>query len=85
MRVEFFGMARTRSGVEAVELNAARLSEVISDLQVRFPDLAGKCFQDGQLSSGWLFNLNGQQFTRDVDTCLTEGDHLLLMSADAGG
>ncbi len=85
VRVEFFGLARTRAGVEAVEMDAATLRDVLSELVVRFPNLDGLCFQDGQLSTSWLFNVNGQQFTRELDTAVGEGDSVLLMSADAGG
>ena len=30
-------------------------------------------------------NLNGDEFVRDPDTVLAEHDHLLILSADAGG
>ena len=85
VRVEFFGLARTRAGVEAVRVDAATLRDVLSELAVHFPTLDGLCFQDGQLSKSWLININGQQFTRELDTAVAEGDSLLLMSADAGG
>lgn len=85
VRVEFFGLARTRTGVEAVDVSATTLRDVLSELAVRFPILDGLCFQDGQLSKSWLININGQQFTRELDTAVDEGDSLLLMSADAGG
>ena len=85
VRVEFFGLARTRTGVETVDLDVSSLSDTMRELATRYPDLDGLCFQDGQLSPSWLFNINGQQFTRDLETALDDGDSLLLMSADAGG
>lgn len=85
VRVEFFGLARSRSGVEAFELNAATLGDVINHLTERFPALAQTCFPDGTISSHWLFSLNGRDFTRQDSTELADGDVLLLLSADAGG
>ena len=85
VRVEFFGLARSRSGVETVDLEAATLADVIILLTGRFPALAETCFSDGTISSHWLVSLNGRDFTRDNSTRLADGDVLLLLSADAGG
>jgi molybdopterin converting factor small subunit len=85
VRVEFFGLARSRSGVDAVDLEAATLGDVIKLLTEGFPALAETCFPGGTISSHWLFSLNGREFTRQNSTELADGDVLLLLSADAGG
>ncbi len=85
VRVEFFGLARSRSGIEAADLNAATLGDAVELLTDQFPALAETCFSGGTISSHWLFNLNGREFTRDNSTRLADGDVLLLLSADAGG
>ena len=85
LRVEFFGMARRRAQVEAVELRAESLSEVIAELTRLFPSLAASCFRDAQLAPGWTFNIDGQRFTRDPEEVLVAGCCLLLMSSDVGG
>lgn len=85
VRVEFFGLARTCSGVESVLLDVSTLGDVIRELSVRFPDLAGMCFDGQSVRPEWLFSLNGRTFTRDLQARLADGDLLLLLSADAGG
>ena len=85
LRVEFFGMARRRAHVEAVELRAESLSEVITELTRLFPTLAASCFRDERLAPGWTFNIDGHRFTRDPNELLVSGCCLLLMSSDVGG
>lgn len=85
VQIEFFGLARTRTGVTGIDLEASTLADVMVELSKRYPVLDGDCIQAGQLQSSWLFNVNGRHFTRDSHTRVSDGDHLLLMSADAGG
>lgn len=83
--VEFFGVARSRAGVASVTLDADCLQEVLVQLQDQLPVLAELCIDNGELASGWLLNINGAAFTRDLNTLVNEGDSVLLMPADAGG
>jgi molybdopterin converting factor small subunit len=83
--VEFFGVARSRAGVEKVTLDADRLREVLVHFQEQLPSLAELCIENGELAPGWLLNINGAAFTRDLTTSLNDGDSVLLMPADAGG
>lgn len=83
--VEFFGVARSRAGVASVTLAADCLREVLVQLQDHLPSLAELCIDNGELSPGWLLNINGAAFTRDLSTSLSDGDSVLLMPADAGG
>ena len=85
VRVEFFGLARTRAGVEAVDVDAGTLGDVVAQLSERFPVLAAACFEGGTVNRNWLFSLNGRVFTREPSAALSDGDTLLLLSADAGG
>ncbi len=83
--VELFGIPRQRAGVAQVEVDGARLGEILAALVSRFPRLADECIADDRLQSGYLANLNGQRFVSDPDTRLRSGDALLILSADAGG
>lgn len=83
--MEFFGVARSRAGVASVTLDADCLQEVLVQLQDQLPSLAELCIDNGELSPGWLLNINGTAFTRDLNLPLTDGDSALLMPADAGG
>mgnify|MGYP002630195370 CR=1 FL=1 len=86
IHVELFGVARSRAGVAKVTLDADCLREVLVQLQEQLPSLAEICTNNrGELAPGWLLNINGAAFTRDLDTSLSDGDSVLLMPADAGG
>lgn len=85
IRVEFFGLARTRAGVAEADLEADNLRDVAAQVQSRFPELSKTCFENGRLRTGWVFNINGHSFVRDLDYALAENDSVLLMSADVGG
>lgn len=85
IHVEFFGVARSRANVAAVTLDVDSLREVLSQINEQFPELAELCVDDGELAPGWLLNVNGSAFTRDLQTPLNDGDNVLLIPADAGG
>ncbi len=85
IRVEFFGVARARAGMETVELSAATIGDVIEQLTDRFPSLAETCFENADLKPGWLFSIDGRLFTRATSEQLPDGTSLQLLSADAGG
>ena len=85
IHVEFFGVARSRSKVAAVMLDVACLREVLMQVCEQFPSLAELCVDNGELAPGWLLNVNGTAFTRDLSTPLNDGDNVLLIPADAGG
>lgn len=85
IHVEFFGVARSRANVAAVTLDVASLREALSQIGERFPALAELCVEEGELAPGWLLNVNGSAFTRDLRASLNDGDNVLLIPADAGG
>jgi molybdopterin converting factor small subunit len=84
MHVEFFGIPRERAGVSELEVDATTLGELLHALAARFPDLRPLVTRDG-LDSSVAANLNGDLFVRDLETRLDTNDHVLLLSADAGG
>lgn len=85
IHVEFFGVARSRANVAEVTLDVVSLREVLSQIDDQFPALAELCVDDGELAPGWLLNVNGSAFTRELSTPLNDGDSVLLIPADAGG
>jgi molybdopterin converting factor small subunit len=85
IQVEFFGLARTHAGAASVEIDAKTLRDVVSQVQSLFPALSKACFESGELQKGWVLNINGRSFVRDLDYELSENDSVLLMSADVGG
>lgn len=83
--VEFFGIARSRANSPGLKMDAGCLSDVLESLRQQFPALAEVCIRDDELAAGWLLNVNGAEFTRDLTTRLKEGDSVLLIPSDAGG
>jgi len=83
--VEFFGIARRRTGTERLEIPAHSLGDVLDDLSRRFPDWAAECLSNGQLSGAYLANRNGTEFVTDRRAELHDGDSLLILAADVGG
>ncbi len=89
--VEFFGIPRLRAARERliVELpntnTSATLAEILTVLAVELPDFARACLAENQLRSGYIANVNGERFVTDPNAKLLAGDHLLILSADAGG
>ncbi len=85
VRVELFGIARRRAGIEEILVEARNLREVLERLAGRFPDLAGVCIEGDRLRPGFIANLNGDRFITDPETPIQTDDSLLILSADAGG
>ena len=83
--VEFYGIPRARAGVESIELAAETIGDAVDSLASQFPELAQECFAGQQLKPGYLANINGATFTTNPEQPLSEGDSLLIMSADSGG
>ena len=84
MHVEFFGIPRERAGVAELDIDAATVGELLESLAERFPGLRELIAHDG-LHSSVTLNLNGDRFVNDPDVQLAQDDHVLLLSADAGG
>jgi len=84
MFVEFLGIARERSGVSELELDARTLGQLLEALPDRLPGLRD-VIHDGVLHRAFSANLNGDVFVSDPGTLLDASDHLLILSADVGG
>ena len=84
MHVELFGIPRERAGVSELDIDAATLGELLAALADRFPGLRQLVTADG-LHSSVTVNLNGDRFVHDPKMRLAADDHVLLLSADAGG
>lgn len=88
IRVEFYGIARRRAGVESLSLpveKELRLGQVLELLSEHLPELAAECFQGDRLRPGYVANLGGDRFVCDPLTLVSPGDSLLILSADVGG
>ena len=90
VKVELFGVARLTAGERAVTLphaEAASLRAIVRALAQRYPALVGPVIaHDGEvLNDGYLLNVNGRDFVRDLTTALQPGDAVLLVAAAAGG
>jgi molybdopterin converting factor small subunit len=84
MHVEFLGIPRARAGVSELEIEAETLGQLLGALADRFPDL-NELIVVNRLHPSIAANLNGDAFISDPGTRLTKNDHLLILSADAGG
>lgn len=84
MQVEFLGVPRQRAGVAELAVDACTFGELIEALSTRLPAL-GELIVGGRLHPCCVANLNGDQFISDPRTVLRADDHVLILSADAGG
>src|SRR4051812_50083752 len=84
MHVEFLGIPRERAGVADLDVEADTLGQLLDVLADRFPDLRA-LIPNGELHPSIVANLNGDAFVSDPKLEFAEDDHLLILSADAGG
>ena len=84
MTVEFLGIPRERAGISDLELEAGTLGQVLGTLAMRFPALS-PLIVGNELHPSMAANLNGDEFVSDPATPLEDDDHLIILSADAGG
>ena len=84
MHVEFFGLPRERAGTRAIEVQAETLGQLLEKLAEQFPPLS-EFVDANRLHPVFVANLNGDCFVSDPGTPLGENDHVLILSADAGG
>jgi molybdopterin converting factor small subunit len=84
MHVEFLAVPRRLTGISQVEVPAETLGQLLTTLAVQFPSL-GRFITLDRLDPTFIASLNGDQFVSDPQTVLGEHDHVLILSADAGG
>jgi len=90
LHVELFGVARLIAGRREVSLELPAqptLAETLAALAEAVPTLVGRVIDANRsrLVQGYACNVNGLQFVRAASDRLNGGDHVLIMSADAGG
>ena len=84
--VEFFGIPRERAKTSRTTAVGDTLGAVLADLAGRFPVFATECLTaDGRLRPECIANVGDLRFTRDPHTPVTDGDSVLVLSADVGG
>lgn len=82
--VEFFGMARRRAGRPALELRAATVADALAVTMHECPDI-GPLLAGDALAPQFLASINAGPFLNDLSASLSDGDRVLVLSADAGG
>ena len=88
--VELFGAAQMVARTREIQLELparATLADVFGELLVRLPSLAGRVIgaDRASLIEGYTCNLNALEFVRGSSTSVKAGDHIAILSADAGG
>ena len=84
MNVEFLGVPRERAGVAELDVQANSLGQLLETLAARMPGLA-ELIAANRLHPSLAASLNGDRFISDPATPLGDDDHVLILSADAGG
>lgn len=85
VRIELFGIARSRAGVAEVVVEAATLGDALRALVDAHPTLAGEVIDGARPATGYLVSLNGERFIEDLSLPLPAEATLLLLSGQAGG
>jgi molybdopterin synthase sulfur carrier subunit len=83
--IEFYGVPRLRAGTRRLRLEASSLGQALLELGRVCPALEDTVVRQGMIHEAYKLSLNGERFVSDPQTPLTEGDVLLLLSADVGG
>lgn len=88
--VELFGVARLLAEANEVSLELppeATYAHVFAALAGQLPVLLGRVIKpDGtSLVEGYACNVNGLHFVRTATARVNPGDHIVILSADAGG
>jgi molybdopterin-guanine dinucleotide biosynthesis protein A/molybdopterin converting factor small subunit len=90
LTVELFGVARLKAKTNQIALQLlprATVIDALTALANACPALLGAVIAPDMqaLLPGHACNLNGLEFIKDYNTPIHDGDHLLILSSDAGG
>ncbi len=92
VKVELFGIARMKAGVNAATLSldaAATIADLARELVRAYPALVGTVLlEDGAIADGYVLNRNGLAFLPaepGAPLQSADGDTLLLLPNQAGG
>ncbi len=87
--VEFFGIPRQRTQTASVRLRfdhrPVEFRQVLKRLVDVFPAWGAACMAGDQLAAGLAANIDGARFVGSGPEWLTDGQTVLILSADAGG
>lgn len=86
--VEFFGIPRQRAGRASMEISLdepATLGDALQSIANALPEFGRHCLSGDRLRENYIANLGGQRFVTDPAAEISNGDSLLILSADAGG
>jgi len=87
--IEFFGVARLRSGVRELQLEFDAehipLKQLLHAAAQQLPEWSATCMQGEGLSPGYLANIDGARFVTDPQCRIHDGQAVLILAADAGG
>lgn len=78
-------MPRLRAGQAVVDVRAGSVAAALEALGSACPELEPSVVRAGTLSPAYVIAINGVQFDDDPATGLSDGDVLVLLSAQAGG
>ncbi|MEM7263825.1 MAG: NTP transferase domain-containing protein [Planctomycetota bacterium] len=82
VEVEFFGLARERTGTANASFPAQTLNALLASIEARYPSLA---LTEDAVASSFLFSLGGRRFVRDGKIPLGPGESMLVLDAAVGG
>jgi molybdopterin converting factor small subunit len=88
--VEFYGVPRQLLALSQKELELednVDLRKLLAYLVKTWPKLRGRVIasEGDQLLPSYFIGINGRASVSDLSTRISEGDHILLMTASAGG
>jgi molybdopterin converting factor small subunit len=83
--IELYGIPRLRAGTARLSVEAATVAEALRGLGHQCPHLLGSILIGEGVHQAYRLNVNGDRFVSDPMTPLSDGDALLLLSADMGG
>jgi hypothetical protein len=83
--IEFYGVPRLRAETRLVRVEASTVGQALRELGRICPALEGPVVSQGAVQQAFKLSINGERFVSDPATSLTDGDVLLLLSADVGG
>ena len=85
VRIELFGIARSRAGLAEFVVDATTLGDALRALLIACPTLTGEVIDGDRPAQGYLVSLDGEQFIADPARLVPDGATLLLLSGQAGG
>lgn len=83
--VEFYGIPRQRAGCGSAVVAGRTVADVLAAVERGYPGLAGLLGSDGAIASHYRVSIDGKRFVTHGESIVRPGEHVLILSADAGG